>query len=445
MIRDGVININKNGHLVYWGLMGLFFLLVILRNLLLLPIPVAVYLVIPVLIGIKCTKTEIVAFAISCLPLGSTFQYKLALLFLLVIVFFRFGSSRKINRYVIPIVLMGVWELLHAIVDVQFGVYEFFRSFAELLFILLLIADSQKNYDYSFVIDSLLICTTFICIVILLSLMRSGSIYDILSSKYRFGVASEDLEYGANISDNRLGTICNISILCLLQRQQLKGNSLRDTILLFVLIFFGLLTKSRTFLMCLALNLLYFFTIPSTMKKSRKYSLVVLVVLISVWLLFQNRLSEVLGSFADRFKTTDITSGRNALMILYHDLIVSNSRVSLFGLGLQNLSDKLRSISIAYINVPHNGIQEVLIIWGIPGLIIVVSFVLSLLNSAKTVNKSIKRINLFPLFFVIIVIQAGQFIRSEIIMLIMSIVYLSLLTDFGERKIIDDTCCRSRQ
>ncbi len=138
---------------------------------------------------------------------------------------------------------------------------------------------------------------------------------------------------------------------------------------------------------------------------------------------------ELLEYYIKRFQKVDISSGRNALMLSYHDYITGNNNVMLFGIGRHNFAEKLTEIYRVASNVPHNSVQEIIIAWGIPGLILFLFLLVLLLRQARKYNQGPILLNYIPFFIILVKSMAGQLLTSGYTMLALSYAYLSLCVD----------------
>ena len=93
------------------------------------------------------TESQLVAMVVSFLALGTGFQYKYALLLYLIIGIFRFYHRLRISKLIFPVAMMMVWELLHSITGTMF-ISEYFRQFAELLFLVFVASLKWENVNY---------------------------------------------------------------------------------------------------------------------------------------------------------------------------------------------------------------------------------------------------------------------------------------------------------
>ena len=125
-------------------------------------------------------------------------------------------------------------------------------------------------------------------------------------------------------------------------------------------------------------------------------------------------------------------------MKLFNRFLMDNSNVLLFGIGLQDYGDLIINVYRIWNNVPHNSIQEILIAWGIPGLLIFALQILYMYIAATRWNTKILLMNWIPLIIILFKSLAGQLLTSGYTMLALSFAFLSLCQDFTSTDKIDE-------
>ena len=146
MTREGLFNNKKifDNRLIFYAGIALLYFLVFIRNVFSVNFPVVILLIVYSAIVLFCGKDEIVALAISCIPLSAVFQYKYALLIPILLYSIKYFREIKVKRVFIPLFLMLAWELFHGI-KYDWSVNEFFRGFAELIFCCFVISSSADS------------------------------------------------------------------------------------------------------------------------------------------------------------------------------------------------------------------------------------------------------------------------------------------------------------
>jgi hypothetical protein len=140
----------------------------------------------------------------------------------------------------------------------------------------------------------------------------------------------------------------------------------------------------------------------------------------------------VLEYYIGRFQDEDITTGRDYLMIKYHSYIDSHLEVLMFGIGVTDLSYKAVNIYQITSNAPHNSIQEIVLSWGLPGLLMIVFFILIMYMESKRYGKKKILLNFIPLIIILTKSMAGQLLTSGYTMLSLVLAYLSLCQHFKQ-------------
>jgi len=424
-------NATKYNKIIFCLGLAFILFLVALRNLFgFTSFPVILVLLVVTVLAAFCDKSELIALTITFIPLASAFQYKYAILICMVVYLLKFGKEFRINWTIIPLLLMFVWELFHAIGQ-QFSLLESLRGFTELIFITFLLLCNFKDLDFKIIVRALAITSIVVMTIKILSLLiESGfDFVAIFEGTYRFGKSDADVkEYSLSYNSNQLGLICNLSIIGLLQLVLQKKNNKLDYLWIVVLALFGVMTMSRTFILCfLIIMVLFLFSRKEPITKKIKKFLIIACSIFVIFLLANWLMPTVVERFYERFLVDDITNHRGDLLVFYNKHIFSSAKYSLFGIGIQNMGDKLISIyPSTFTFVPHNGIQEILVAWGMPGLLLFGWFVLSVVLIAKAENK-LSLGGFIPLIIILISVQAGQFVTSGTSLLAIAFAYIGLI------------------
>ena len=297
------------------------------RNILELPIPVVAILAIGALVAAVSTRDEMIALVIACIPMSAALQYKYLIFICIIIYIMKFAKDVKITIAVLPLLFMMVWELVHGLFY-PFSVYEYLRGFTELIFCTFLVMIVPKKVDYKMICRLLAISSICMMSIVLLNLLeKTGyNFAAIFTGSYRFGVGNTEAEnFGVNYNANELGLITNLSIAGLLQLIASKKHHVFDYLMIVVLTMFGVMTMSRTFLVCFAF-IIAMFTIagvPTLAGKVKRVIFIILMILL-ILLLVYALMPNVYEMFADRFRVDDISNGRNDLFAFYGQHILSS-------------------------------------------------------------------------------------------------------------------------
>jgi hypothetical protein len=251
---------------------------------------------------------------------------------------------------------------------------------------------------------------------------------------YRFGISNNEIQsYGANYNPNALGLISIISISGLLQLN--IGNRVRkiDLMMIGLLLFFGFLTMSRSFLLCTIVCFIMFICAGKrSFDVKLKKILVSAAIMVGVYFILKECFPYIYNRILARLLESDISNGRIELFGFYNNHIFSSFKHAFFGVGMQDLYLKMHNIYGSVDNVCHNGIQEIIVVWGIPGLIVFIIYIITFFRASKT-NFRRTLTNLMPLFLIFVSIQTGQLIRSGDTLLELAVGYISLCVNMGNK------------
>ena len=263
----------------------------------------------------------------------------------------------------------------------------------------------------------------------------------IVQANFNFGIAIDNLQrlggmsndVGAAINPNTLGIINVFAISGLIQIYPVNKFKKTSVIMISLLLLCGLLTASRTFVVCLLIMAVMFFIgQQGNPIKKVKFIISLFVFAIVITVVYALIFTENFRFFIGRFQTDDLFNGRDTIMFDYHRYITSNIWVMLFGVGLNNFGEKVINVYNISNAVPHNSIQEVVVAWGIPGLIMIgILIVMMILESTKYSGKK-TILNYVPLIIILAKSMAGQLLTSGYTMLAFVLAYLSLCQNFSQ-------------
>ena len=91
--------------------------------------------------------------------------------------------------------------------------------------------------------------------------------------------------------------------------------------------------------------------------------------------------------------------------MFYNEHIFSSIDQFFFGIGLQDFQGKILAIHNVEINVPHNGIQEIWVAWGLIGTVLFIFMLLSLVKIAKKLQPKPDKRQFLPLGILLFYIQ----------------------------------------
>ena len=406
----------------------IFIALIFLKYFAEVNIPSFVFIFISLIIALSSDKEEIIIFGICCIPMLNMFQSKYSLLICMIIYIYRFSNEfKKVNSIVIILGILMTWELPHALFG-QFSLVEYLRIFTELIFFVFVVICDITDMNFQKLFRVFALVTISICFVILLIQLKAYS-YNVsllLNVKnFRLAYAVDDDILGASFNPNSHAYICLLAIegLCLLRNS--KETKPVDIVMIVLLCIFGVMTLSRKFVLCGFLFLVLYILSQNDRKERVKRLFILGIVSIAVILLLSYFFPTIIDSMVNRFTEDDVTSGRTDLFSFYTNALFEKPVVLLFGVGLLDYRYKVFS-TFGYFNIPHNGIQELLVMWGIPGLIMFALLIYFAIKRAKGDNK-IPFVYYIPLIVMLFFIQGAQMVSSSIINMIWVYIYLCLL------------------
>ena len=436
----------KNSRVRFWCLFGLLLVLVSVRYALQIDIPRVLFLLIIGSIAVFGDRDEIVAMCMALIPMHESVDLFYSLVICFAVYVFKYHSQFRFGYNVLLVVFIAVWELLHCFFT-SFSIVFYLTCVIPFIILAILIASDAEKLDYPFMIRALAWAVLGTCIMMLVRVFyfANFNIALALFNLQRMGSDLhsniEDVEVaGGQIHPNSLGIIAVLASTGLMQLRQLKASRVSDMVLMCAILVLAALSASRTYLACLALMifLLIFSEKGGIQKKIRLLVMLASAIAIAVFV-FAVLFPDSLAYYISRFFVSDLTTGREDLMDLYHAFIINNPNVLFFGIGLQEYGDRLVNVYRVAFNSPHNSIQEIIIAWGLPGLIIFAIQFFNMYVAASRRNKKLALINWIPLIIILFKGMAGQILTSPYTMLTLSYAYLSLCQDFSAKKEIDET------
>ena len=429
------IKVKKNKHLVFYALLTLLLLLLLVGYTFQLNIPQSVLTGIIIIIALLGSQNEILAISLCCIPLHSTVDFYLAIGVCAIIYVLKNSQKIKIGNAVILGLLMVSWETAHCFVF-DFDLKTLFGSLIILIYLTIILSSDIGNVDYVFIVKTIAIASLYICIMLMARcFVQAGFNFTVtMADLQRLGSLSENST--ASINPNTLGIINVLSICGLLQLWFIENGSIKNIIMIFLLLILGFLTASRTFFVCLLIMIFMFIVGQPGKIMGKIRSVVLMAVLGIVAVLFYKSLFPYnFEFFISRFQTDNIASGRDSLLLDYHEFITSNAWVSFFGVGVCDFATKVIDVYNVSNGVPHNIVQEIIVAWGVPGFIMFLLLFALMIMKSNEYNKKKIVINYIPLAIILSKSMVGQFLTSGYTMLALVLAYLSLCQNFKRGKL----------
>lgn len=408
------------------------FLLMVARYLLKIDVPAIAFLALTLLPSWFGTKSEQLAMVASCIPLSVAFQYKYALLILSAAILIR--NRWKLNRSgaFLIILAMAIWEWWHAFYG-RFSYVEYLRDFAELIVLGLVISIDLDQVNYKLIIRSLAISVVGVCAIMLMMQLEQFD-YNILAvfgrsaHSFRFGQSNmESGVYALNFNANNLGFICNLATCGVLLLVARREGSRFDIIMAVSASIFALMTLSRAAIVCLVL-VFFAFVFLGEGKVLQKVSsgVVGIVVAVIAMMLLWIYIPSVFENIQERFDRADVSGGRTSLFLYYGQFLLSSPAYFLGGIGMQHIFEKV-SPYFAVHDVPHMGLQEVWVAWGIVGVFMIILLFWKIVTTSLWYSQGKRRAYQFmPLCLTLVFTMSGQLLTSSRTLMALIFAYVCL-------------------
>ena len=418
-----------------------FLLLLTLRDFCKVFIPLELFVIILILAVFFFKKSDYAILGVVTIPLGHGVQVPSLLLVCLVGIFFKYIVPNKIRITKITLCILGLCfiELCNVIIHPYSDFVEYIRYAVSLMF-LAFVLDNTDESDKELgtrIFNYYITVYTFVMFNILYQLIeRYGSIVYIISNGIRFGNLAEKGEHLVSLYDNEnnIALFSLIAVMACVAELWKSGNGERKVLLYVLLLsssFFGFMTLSKAYLFSyLFLGMLIFTKILRQSNTSilRKFMIFCSSIALSVFAYIEI-FSDIINNIFIRIDTTEISTGRIDIFNSYNQYILDNMEVFLFGIGIQNPTEKT-----GIWNSMHNGIQQVYVSFGIVGLVLFIILIYSLLKKANIYRKcKISLINTIVFFALFIYTQSIQFMSSSSIFLFLIIVYYYMAYPYNNR------------
>ncbi len=404
-----------------------FCLLLFVRDVIGVNIPLLLFLVYFSMAYCFFSYDECLAVSAMLPLLNHGIQTNYIMLIACVMYIVRFRRSTKINEVHAIVLLLCLYELLHAFIP-DFSFSEYSRYMFSFIYIALILGEYKIQSllkNEKIVLRAFVFMDAYFMLEVLLVTIKYLNFSTLVSSGFRFGTLEDYVVDKPTLFDNEnmvgLFALVGIGILLVLLINDEK-NKIQNILLIIYFSFFGLLTTSKTFIICLVFMVTLFILYIYRLSFFKALGITVVTVTGVVYAINTVLLNEVQRVIL-RFQAADLSTGRNDLLKEYNRYIFSDWKRVTFGIGLQNVVEKS-----GVHNSPHNATQEILLCWGIIGVVAVLVLTVIVLKNIR--YKFTKKPALFyyilPIVFVVY-IQTIQFIRLPAIFGLVIILYVSML------------------
>lgn len=429
-----MLNIKTNEKLLFVSYVIVFLIFLIMRNILLVnfsPYFITIITIIYAFIS-KRNPLEILVFLI---PFSSAIQANYIIMSLFLIYLFKYLKQICLNKNFIYLFLIILIEIVNCL-NIQSSIVDFINFSIIMIFITVHFSSpsiqiSRERSEKKYILGTILATLLFVIIT-----FNYISIDHFLVYGNRLNDLSEYLpfsQYLLNFNANDLALYLLVAITLLLDLNYYKKiNKVILIMSLIILFAAGILTMSRAFLLCCIIIVLYVIILSNNKIKA----LIQFVVFASIFIILMisiipNFSEKIMDNFSSRFAIQDKTGGRDDLLKIYNQVIVSSPRQLLIGCGIQNYHEK-NNISLA----AHNALQEIVVAWGIIGFCAMLLLIINFIKGELKKVKSVKAIDVLSLLIFIIMIQSIQFFSSgmKIFLLIVVLLPIGLRNEKGVSK-----------
>ncbi len=393
-------------------LQGGLFVFLLLRDINVLVLPGMFYLAFAMMIPFFLSKEEIIAYSVGFAMMGTGIQvvYVTAGCLFAYVYKKRFSFNKK--QVVFSMIIL-IYEALHLVVYLGDSPVEFLRYAIVYIYVFIMLFDEYDNDSIVIIAKVYISATVFVCIDVLFQMLTilNISMGDYLNMSLRLGY-SDQLQQTIRFSadPNLLAQSCTISMVMCVVLMKKKYTDVFLKIAVLLLLLFGLMTLSKTFLLSLVVVVFCIILNTSQEKKSFesiKNAMIAFVCIIVALIIVYNVYPNYFDNIAARFDPEDLTTGRVRIAQKYINYLLGEPFSLFFGLGLQNIGEK--SMCVAS---PHAAFIECLVSFGLLGTIFIIYIVI---NSIKQITKNKKRsfLSYMPLVITVVLIQSTQFFRMR--------------------------------
>lgn len=358
---------------------------------------------------------SLVCFIFFLFPLTSGIPGNIIFPILIVVLLLKKRNSFEKNSLYCFLIL-AFMELIHYIFY-SFGINwtSTLGYFCNLFFLFYLISLRDSFVDNSKCLLFFCIGLAVFLIAIFLITQINGSVEMLLESGNRIGYSkditdSEDAIMMLNANPNGLGLFSVVGFATVMVLYSLKRIKFWVMVLFSVLyLFVGAMSLSRTFLICVVLLVgLYLFFLGKT--KGKIYwllSLLFLVFIVAAFCYFGKNtlLYEAYTNRIDNV-TGDNMGGRTDVFSSYNNYLLDNPICLIFGAGAVHYHSVINTI----FNATHNGIQQILVAYGLIGFFFFIVITVSAVRKCYVTKMSIC---LLPFIIALIYVQSGQLLNPS--------------------------------
>ncbi len=386
----------------------LVFLLIFIDNYLnLVSIPLIVYTLISTLAFCILKPVQATQYFIMLIPFANAVHIKQIAVFYFLISFFRIKNYRfrpfVILSYCAIIILQAIAGMLYES-DLSTLVY----LVAVMGCVVLWSSNFFEEKNTVLFLKSYIVSFTLMAVFLIALTIKNVPINQFLNGYVRLGEDSYFDNSAFHTGANGLGMMCLFctSIIFYLVYRK-RASTLSYLLVLFFLIT-GLMTQSRAFIIgCVFLLVYLVFFYSDSLIRSVKLMFVLTAIMTFAFLVMNHLNPGIITHLTERFLSEDITNGRDFLWSGYFESLFNAPLCLMFGAGLSTYTNILGH-TVGYV-ASHNATQEVILAWGLSGLLFVIIWFVSMVQSRGIKMYDDKKTRaLFPLFMFLFMVQSTR-------------------------------------
>ena len=357
---------------------------------------------------------SIIAMLSFCFPLFCGLPGKYIMIIALTLILFRTQFKLRPQQFFCMVFVV----LMELIASIWYNSPEWMEIVGYMLFAIIMfwMLWTEEDLDHKKCLSYFLLGDASLCGIITAAGIKAAPsdwINMFSAGMFRFGDTQlDEMGNGMTLWLNPNGlayfSVVGITIaLVLLEDQNKKGKS-RYAIMLAICAVTGFLTQSRSWIVCMAILLVFYAAGKMTSFRSFLGFLFVLgVVAFGAYRYFINHPMLLLG-LSTRFTASDMLSadGRTILFQQYMEAFFSNIRFEILGTGIM----QYRMVTGIIQNGMHNSTQQLLVCYGIPGFLFMIYHLFAPIRKALRGFK-FNIIYWLPVLSVILFTQTIQFVH----------------------------------
>lgn len=149
---------------------------------------------------------------------------------------------------------------------------------------------------------------------------------------------------------------------------------------------------------------------------------IAVIAIVLVWIY----VPAIFDNILERFQRADVSNGRTKLLVYYSQFLLSSPAYFLGGIGMQHIFEKVSPYYPVH-DVPHMGLQEVWVAWGLIGVFIVLFLFWKIVTTSREYAQGRRLAYQFmPLGLTLIFSMSGQLLTSSRTLMALAVAYVCL-------------------